>query len=174
MAGVSVPYGFELPLGIENVSIALLNRNFTKINDALKAIELISGNVKFDTAAVTSKNSAYDGTASTFYKIRIGDKNRALIVADIRLKFLGSTAFTTPDYQDTAVAPPKGFKFRESSGVTNAIATGQGANYSCQMQLQGGVSGTVQIRREPASSANRIKDTVASGIFIGEWNGLTT
>lgn len=40
MTGVTIPYGFELPLGVENVSVPLLNRNFNKMNDALKAQQI--------------------------------------------------------------------------------------------------------------------------------------
>lgn len=172
MPDITVPFGFELPKESELFSTGLVRRNFQLTNDELKKLTDLTKNLDYAVASSTSKNASYDGTESTFYRIKLG--TTGLIIADIRVKFLGSTVFTSPDFQDTAIKPPNGYKMKTSSGVSVAVASGVGANYTCQMYMQSGKNGTVQVRKNPSSAGSRTKDSSAAAVFVGEWNGLAT
>lgn len=161
----------------EKYALSILNGNFDKIDAGVKALDALDatvGNIKLSIATSPTLNSSYDGRDSVFYKIQFGDNNKGIIIADIRLKFLNNNGFYTPDLQETSVKPPAGYKFRQSSGVQVAVASGVGANYTCQLQLSGGTSGSIKVRRDNSSASSRTINSVVSAIFIGEWNGLTT
>lgn len=120
MAGVTIPYGFELPLGVENISVPLLNRNFNKINDALQetkdvADKAAKGTVKHQVNAARSTGLAGTGILNEYhiYDLVSGRSYQMIYtvdvdttVANMALIFdLRKSAVDKLDETGTSVAP---------------------------------------------------------------------
>lgn len=176
MAGVTVPYGFELPLGIENVSVPLLNRNFQKMNDALKGkLEIRQDSSSFD-------NNIWQLRNSRFTRISIGDVG--IVIAKITIVIEQAQTLSTPEYiyilRDNRAevlehgrwAIPPGFGSKDGMYVSPVVASGVGINHSMQM----GVSGKdIGLRRDSAGTPTAT--VVGSSINLNisyQWDGLET
>lgn len=147
MAGVTVPYGFELPAGGEKISVPLLNRNFEKTNDALKdnatattAVDTkyTSTKTKVDGIAYSEGVSSYedgswDFTGSIFTKFTFAS-GKAIIIAEIYGKAKAATTWTNSGgaYQTKAGVIPAAYRPVTNLSPVPIAFAGNGTNVEGQ------------------------------------------
>lgn len=151
MANVTVPYGFELPKGVENVSVALLNRNFTKINDKLKESADKLTDIKSVSAKSTHNGAVFDARQTSLTKITVGTKS--FVIAEISMYL--KVGFDVPNYTDAAKYAGNiingGYRPAATVGLIPCIASGAGIGTSLQASIE--PNGDIKLRTAGASTS---------------------
>lgn len=151
----------------ERYSVATTNNN-------LDLIDVFAASSKIDiaTAKGATTNATYGLATSDFYRIRMGP-TFGLIVAVARLEIkVAVPSVPTVSPVNAGMCAPPGFKFKTNQPFMDCIASGNGQNYAVQLNLE--ASGNLVVRKAPSGPSALAANTIAVGIWVGEWNGSTS